>query len=209
MAGFSDFLKEKLGTEYINKARSVKIGIAGCGGLGSNCAFNLVRSGVIKFKLVDFDCVELKNLNRQFFFHAQIGMPKTEALAENIGKITPGLRLDIVNKRINRENVKEIFRDCEIIIEALDQAQDKAMVAEGLLCEEKFIVSASGIAGYGDSDRIKTHKIKDNMIVVGDLATDISQVPPLSPIVNIAAAKQADAVIEYIMKNKNSPFLSA
>jgi sulfur carrier protein ThiS adenylyltransferase len=200
MADFSDFLEEKLGTEYINMARSVKIGIAGCGGLGSNCAFNLVRSGFNKFKLVDFDRVEAKNLNRQFFFHAQIGMPKVEALAENIGKITPGLRLDIVSKRISRENVKEIFRDCEIIIEALDQAQDKAMVAEVLLCEGKFIVSASGIAGYGDSDRIKTHKIKNNMIIVGDLTTDISQAPPLSPIVNIAAAKQADAVIEYIMK---------
>jgi sulfur carrier protein ThiS adenylyltransferase len=201
MAGFSDFLEEKLGTEYINKARSVKIGIAGCGGLGSNCAFNLVRSGLNKFKLVDFDRVEAQNLNRQFFFHSQIGMPKAEALAENIGKITPELRLDIVNKRITRENVKEIFGDCEIIIEALDHAQDKAMVAENLLCEGKFIVSASGIAGYGDSDRVKTHKIKHNMIIVGDLTTDISQAPPLSPIVNIAAAKQADAVIEYIMKH--------
>jgi sulfur carrier protein ThiS adenylyltransferase len=200
MTGFSNFLKKKLGTEYIKKARSVKIGIAGCGGLGSNCAFNLVRSGLIEFKLVDFDCVESKNLSRQFFFHDQIGMPKAEALADNIRKISPELRLDIVNKRISRKNIKEIFRDCEIVIEALDQAQDKAMIAECLLSDGKFIVSASGIAGYGGSDRIKTHKVKHNLVIIGDLATDISDAPPLSPMVNIAAAKQADAVIEYIME---------
>lgn len=200
MTDFTDFLAEKLGPEYIRKASSVKVGIAGCGGLGGNCAFNLVRSGIIRFKLADFDCVEGKNLNRQFFFQDQIGMPKPDALAENLKRINPSLQLDIVKKQINRENVKDIFSDCEIVVEAFDQAQEKAMIVESLLSEKKFIVSASGIAGFGDSDRIKTNKIKDNLIVIGDLSTDIDNAPPFSAIVNIAAAKQADAVIEYIIR---------
>jgi sulfur carrier protein ThiS adenylyltransferase len=198
---FTVFLRKKLGGEYIRKVQSVKIGIAGCGGLGSNCAFNLVRSGIVKLRLVDFDIVEAANLNRQFFFCDQIGMPKPDVLAKNLKRINPALELDIVNKKINAGNAKDIFSDCEIIVEALDKAQEKAMLVEKLISEKELIVSASGIAGFGNSDRIKIHRLKKNLIIVGDLATDISEVPPLSPIVNIAAAKQADAIIEYIMKN--------
>ena len=200
MSVFIESLKEKLGAEYIKKAQSVKVGIAGCGGLGGNCAFNLVRSGIIRIKLVDFDFVELRNLNRQFFFYDQAGMPKPEALAENLKKINPELELDIVKKRINGENAKEIFKDCEIVVEALDQAQGKAMIVESLLAVANLIVSASGIAGFGNSDRIKVHRLKKNLVVIGDLVTGIDKAPPLSPMVNIAAAKQADVVIEYIMK---------
>jgi sulfur carrier protein ThiS adenylyltransferase len=201
MSTFIDFLKEKLGAEYIKKVQAVKIGIAGCGGLGGNCAFNLVRSGIIKLRLADFDLVENKNLNRQFFFHRQIGLPKTEALAQNLKDINPELELDIVNKRITAQNSKEIFKDCAIIVEALDQPQEKAMLLESLILENKFIVSASGIAGFGDSDRITVNRLKDNLVVIGDLTTGIDIAPPLSPAVNIAAAKQADAIIEYIMQN--------
>jgi sulfur carrier protein ThiS adenylyltransferase len=201
MGNFIDFLKEELGAEYIKKAQTVKVGIAGCGGLGGNCAFNLVRSGIIKLRLVDFDLVEAKNLNRQFFFCDQIGMPKPDALARNLKNINPELELDIVKKRITAQNVKKIFKDCEIIVEALDKGQEKAMLVESLIFENKFIVSASGIAGFGDSDRIKVNCLKKNLVVIGDLATGIDIAAPLSPMVNIAAAKQADVVIEYIMKN--------
>jgi sulfur carrier protein ThiS adenylyltransferase len=198
---FTDFLQKKLGKEYIRKVQSVKIGIAGCGGLGSNCAFNLVRSGIVKLKLVDFDIVEAANLSRQFFFCNQIGMPKPDALAENLKRINPALELDLVKEKIKAENIADIFKDCRIIVEALDKALEKAMLVERLISEKEFIVSASGIAGFGNSDRIKIHRLKKNLIIVGDLATDISEVPPLSPMINIAAAKQADAVIEYIIAN--------
>jgi sulfur carrier protein ThiS adenylyltransferase len=193
-------LKKQLGAAYIRKARAVKIGIAGCGGLGSNCASNLVRSGILRLKLVDFDIVEAANLNRQFFFCHQIGMPKAKALAVNLKKINPKLELDMIREKINKENIIDIFRDCNIIIEAFDKAADKAMLVEKLISEKDLIVSASGIAGFGDSDRIKTHRLKKNLIIIGDLVTDINNRLPLSPVVNIAAAKQADAVVEYIMK---------
>ena len=202
MDSFINFLQKKLGKEYIKKVQSVKVGIAGCGGLGGNCAFNLVRSGVMKLRLVDYDIVEAANLNRQFFFYDQVGKPKADALAENLRKINPALELDIVKKRISAENVKEIFKDCGIIVEALDQEQAKAMVVENLLATAGLIVSASGIAGFGNSDRIKSHRLRKNLILIGDLVTGIDKAPPLSPAVNIAAAKQADAVIEYIMRKK-------
>ena len=197
---FIEFLKEKLGEKVLNKIASVRIGIAGCGGLGSNCAFNLVRTGFIKFKLIDFDIIEASNLSRQFYFQDQIGMPKTEALSYNLKKINPLLSIEEVQKKISAENVKALFEDCDIIVEAFDKADDKSMIVSSLLDTEKLIVSASGFAGSGNSDNIKTHRIKKNLIIIGDLETGIDKAPPLSPKVNVAAAKQADVILEYILK---------
>ncbi|MDD5504619.1 MAG: sulfur carrier protein ThiS adenylyltransferase ThiF [Candidatus Omnitrophica bacterium] len=200
MVELTNLLKSGLGKDYIIKADSVKVAIAGCGGLGSNCAFNLVRSGITRLKLIDFDFVEQSNLNRQFFFYSQIGMPKPDALAQNLMAINPELKLDIVKEKIRDGNIKDMFSDCQVVVEALDGAREKAMIAEALLGEGKFIVSASGVAGFGNTDRIKVHRIKKNFILVGDLETGSDKMPVLSPAVNIAAAKQADIVIEYIMK---------
>jgi sulfur carrier protein ThiS adenylyltransferase len=200
MENLTEFLQDKLGTEYVKKAASVKIGIAGCGGLGSNCANSLIRSGIINLRLVDFDTVETGNLDRQFFFTRQKGMPKAQALLKNLLEINSLAVIDIVEEKLTRNNISEIFKGCAIIIEALDREEDKAMLIECLLTEKELIVSSSGIAGYGRSDRIKVNRIKHNLIIIGDLTTGINKAKPLSPAVNIAAAKQADCVVEYLIK---------
>ncbi len=178
----------------------VKIGIAGCGGLGSNCAFNLVRSGFIKLKIVDFDIVEASNLNRQFYFSDQVNMPKVDALEANLKRINPDIKIDAIRERLNRANVKKIFADCDIVVEALDEVECKSMIVSSLVNKVKFMVAASGIAGFGNSDQIKIKRIKKNLALVGDLKTGTEKVPPFSPKVNIAAAKQADLILEYVLK---------
>ncbi|MFA5069236.1 MAG: sulfur carrier protein ThiS adenylyltransferase ThiF [Candidatus Omnitrophota bacterium] len=200
MAKFIELLRAGLGKDYAGKAGSIRVAIAGCGGLGSNCAFNLVRAGITRLRLIDFDLVERSNLNRQFFFYAQVGMSKPDALAQNLMAINPGLELDIVKKKIDAENIKDILDGCQVVVEALDSVSEKVMIAEALLGEGKFIVSASGIAGMGNTDRIRVHRVKENFVLIGDLETGAEDAPVLSPAVNIAAAKQADIVIEYIMK---------
>ncbi|HZX45308.1 MAG TPA: sulfur carrier protein ThiS adenylyltransferase ThiF [Candidatus Nanoarchaeia archaeon] len=179
----------------------IKIGIAGAGGLGSNCALNLVRSGFKKLKIVDFDKVEFSNLNRQFYFYEQVGKEKIEALKENLLKINPDLELDMVNARIDAGNVACLFEDCDVIAEGLDSAEDKKMLVERMLAENKFVVSASGICGYGKCDDIKVHHLMHNLAVVGDLKTSTDCRAPISPRVNIVAAKQADIILSYVMGN--------
>lgn len=194
------FLEERLGRDNLEKIRCVKIGIAGCGGLGSNCALNLVRSGFIKLKIVDFDILEASNLNRQFYFLDQVDMPKVDALAINLKRINPEVKIDTIQEKISRTNVREIFADCDIIVEAFDKAEHKSMIVSSLINKVKFIVTASGLAGFGNSDQIRIKKIKKNLALVGDLRTGIDKAPPLSPRVNIAAAKQADLILEYVLK---------
>jgi len=185
------------------RIEQVKIGIAGAGGLGSNCAQLLVRSGFCQFTIVDFDSVEASNLNRQFFFASQIGLSKVSALAKNLQSINPRIRIDALQKKIDNTNISAFFSHCDIIIEAFDQPEYKKMLVEAILPSGKLIIAASGLAGWGESDRIQVHKIRENFYMVGDLVTGISNQPPLAPCVQIAAAKQADIVLQHVLGPMN------
>jgi sulfur carrier protein ThiS adenylyltransferase len=201
MNDFEKKVADQLGIENLGRIQAVKVGIAGAGGLGSNCAFNLARVGFKKLKIIDFDVIEYSNLGRQFYFFDQIGMNKVEALKENLKRINPDIEVSALVKRVEKANVRELFSDCDIVVEAFDKAEYKSMIVAQLLDTDKLIVSASGLAGFGNCDEIKVHNLKNNLVIVGDLKSDISEKPPLSPRVNVAAAKQADVILEYVLNN--------
>jgi sulfur carrier protein ThiS adenylyltransferase len=198
MDAFRQDLITKLGEAKLAKIEKARIGIAGAGGLGSNCAACLVRVGFRKFTIVDFDVVDATNLDRQFYFEDQVGMKKVEALKTNLLRINPQLELQMRAVKLEPANVTEIFRDCDVVVEGLDWAEAKSMLISQLLPSGKMIVSASGLGGFGSSDAIKIHRLKENLVLIGDLTSDIEKAPALSPHVSIAAAKQADVVLEFV-----------
>lgn len=201
MNTFEQKLCDQLSKENFTKIQKIKIGIAGLGGLGSNCAMNLVRSGFKKFRLIDFDKIDHTNLNRQFYFEDQVNMLKTEALQINLKRINSDLEIESFALKIEQSNVEELFADCDIVIEAFDRAEYKSMLVSKILPLGKLVVCASGLAGIGNSDFITVHWMKKNLAVIGDLTSDVKGSYPISPKVNIAAAKQADIVLEYTLKN--------
>jgi len=201
MNDFEQSIKNGVGALHYPKFEDITIGIAGAGGLGSNCARNLVRCGFKNFVIVDFDKVEGSNLNRQFFFHDQIGQEKVNALKTNLLKINPNLNITVLAQRIKRDNIINIFKTCNVVVEGFDQPEYKTMLVQELLPTKKFIVAASGLCGYGKTDNIQVHRLKPNLVIVGDLKTSTDCMAPISPKVNIAAAKQADVILEYIIKN--------
>ena len=175
-----------------------KIGIAGAGGLGSNCAQHLVRAGVKNLVIVDFDVVSGSNLNRQFFFRDQLGQPKVEALLENLKRIDPNAQIEIHNAKVTKENIHSLFDDCDIIVEAFDKAEAKTMLLAEMLPTKKPIVTASGIAGVGRSNAMRVKRM-GNVIAVGDEESEISDnLPTTSPRVGIAAAMEANAVLALL-----------
>lgn len=203
MNNFEKSLGKYFSENELKKIQSVKIGIAGAGGLGSNCAMNLVRSGFKKLKIIDFDKVEASNLNRQFYFQNQVHEKKVIALKHNLQKINFEIEVEAIVAKLNEQNLNEYFEDCEIVIEAFDKAEMKKLLVEKLLPFKRMIVSASGLAGYGNSDLIKVHHVKENLIVIGDLDSEVSaEKMPYSPKINIVAAKQADVVLEYVLKRE-------
>jgi sulfur carrier protein ThiS adenylyltransferase len=195
----ADLIK-KLGEKNFRRIRSVKVGIAGAGGLGSNCALNLVRSGFCRLRIADFDAVDPSNLDRQFYFSDQVGADKVSALKANLLRVCQDIEVDAVKKKIGKDNVEEMFGGCDIVAECLDTAECKTALLEKLLQMGKTVVAVSGLGGIGSSDDIKVHRLKDNLVIIGDLKSDICQRPALSPRVNIAAAKQADVILEYAIK---------
>ena len=178
---------------------SVRVGIAGAGGLGSNCAMHLVRSGVKHITISDFDVVNESNLNRQFFFRDQIGQKKVEAVKANLLRIEPDADIRAVDMRLDASSAREIFADCGIVVEAFDAVDAKVMLVSAFASSGKKLVTASGLAGWGRSNAMKVRKM-GNIVAIGDGETSVGDgAAPVSPRVGIAAAMEANAVVSLLL----------
>ncbi|HUS87195.1 MAG TPA: sulfur carrier protein ThiS adenylyltransferase ThiF [Bacteroidales bacterium] len=179
------------------------VGIAGSGGLGSNCAAALARTGIGHLVICDFDTLEIANLNRQYYFKDQVGMKKVEALKENLQRINPETRVTIHDIKLYPDKVIELFSDCEIIVEAFDLAEMKQMLAETVLSvwPDKPLIIGSGMAGWGNNQTIHERKIDDALYVCGDELSEVSdELPTLAPRVGIVANMQANIVVDLLIK---------
>lgn len=187
------------------KLKKIGVCILGLGGLGSNVAILLARAGIGYLKLVDFDIVETSNLNRQQYRISHIGLKKTEAIRTIIKEINPFVEVETLDIKVDRENILSIVGDVEIVVEAFDVAETKAMAIEELLINgDKKLVSASGMAGLGSANEIITRKIRDNFYLVGDNYSDYEEYSGImSTRVMICAAHQANVVLRLIVGEKN------
>ena len=187
------------------KLKKAKVCILGLGGLGSNVAVLLARAGIGYLKLVDFDIVEASNLNRQQYRISHIGMKKTEAIRTIIKEINPFVEIETLDIKVDRENILSIVGNVEIVVEAFDVAETKAMAIEELLINgDKKLVSASGMAGLGSANEIITRKIRDNFYLVGDNYSDYEEYSGImSTRVMICAAHQANVVLRLIVGEEN------
>ena len=183
------------------KLKETKVCILGLGGLGSNVAVLLARAGIGHLKLIDFDVVEASNLNRQQYRISHVGMKKTEAIRTIIKEINPFVEIEVLNKKIDRENILSVVEDVEIVVEAFDVAETKAMVIEELLTNKnKIVISASGMAGIGSANEIITRKIRDNFYLIGDNYSDYEEYSGImSTRVMLCAAHQANVVLRLIL----------
>ena len=183
------------------KLQAASVAIAGLGGLGSNIAVSLARSGVGHLLLVDFDIVDVTNLSRQMYTIPHLGMPKTEALREIISRINPWIDVQTVQVKVTHENAAELFSGWPIICEAFDRADQKAMLVGTLLsqCPDSIIISGNGMAGLGDANLIRTQQKLRRLFVCGDGSTESAPGAGLmAPRVAICAGHQANKVLQLI-----------
>ncbi len=188
--------------EIKSKLKNYTVGIAGAGGLGSNCAVALTRVGIGKLVISDFDVVNESNLNRQYFFRDQLGQKKVEALKENIIRINREVEIITRDVKLNENNIVAIYKDCDILVEAFDLAEMKKMLIETFLSElpEKKIVLGLGMAGWGNSNLIKFRQ-SENLYICGDEKSEIADDnPPLAPRVGMVANMQANTVLELLLR---------
>ncbi len=195
-------LEERHSPEIQEKLSAGRVAIAGLGGLGSNVAYSLTRIGVGHLHLIDFDVVDITNLNRQQYFMEHLGMPKTDALESLLKKINPYLDIQTDCVRVTEDNIRELFGEWDIVCEAFDDPGAKAMLVNGILeCfPEKKLVSASGMAGFGSSNSIVTKKVTDNFYLCGDRVSAPEYGRGLmAPRVAICAAHEANMITRLIL----------
>lgn len=200
-------LKSRHGAEIQKKISETTVAVCGLGGLGSNIAISLSRLGIGKLILIDFDSVDLKNLNRQQYAIKHIGMYKTEAMKEILTQIMPYTKLEIHTTKLSETNVSELISEADIICEAFDTAENKAVLVNAVLemFPTKYIVSASGLAGLGPSNAIHTRKITNNFYICGDGESDVSEYGTLyATRAMLCAAHQAHTVLRIIAEEFNT-----
>jgi sulfur carrier protein ThiS adenylyltransferase len=189
--------------EIKEKLSRFRVGIAGAGGLGSNCAASLVRSGVGTIVIADFDVVEERNLNRQYFFSDQTGMKKVDALKVNLNRISNDSIIVAHDITLSHDNISTIYKGCDIIVEAFDRSDMKEMIIEAVYRHFPGIplIVGSGLAGWGGNNTLLSRKIDDTLYICGDESLEVCEVlPPLAPRVSIVANMQANIVLEILLE---------
>lgn len=196
---FERALSKFYGTKELEALQQAVVGIFGAGGLGSNCAVSLARSGVTHFILADFDVVELGNLNRQYFFPHHVGQYKVDALRDILLQINPAIEVTVYKEKLTAQTIPQIYSKAHILVEAFDGVDAKQMFFESTLEMKQPKVMVSGLAGIGNSDAIRIQALGDSMYMVGDGVSGIDTYPPFAPKVAIAANKEADIVLSIIL----------
>ena len=197
-----DALAGRHGAAVQAKLDRAAVGIAGLGGLGSHIAVSLARLGVGRLVLVDFDVVDVTNLNRQHYTMKDIGIPKTLALLEQLEAINPYLNYETYTERIIPANAARLFTGCDVVCEAFDRPDQKAMLIETLLEQlpETPIVSGSGMAGFGSANAIRTERRFGRLYLCGDGTSDVSDgLGLMAPRVAVCAAHQAAMTLRLLL----------
>ena len=196
-----DALIARHGIELQKRFSSVTVAVCGLGGLGSNIAIALARAGIGTLLLVDYDRVDITNLHRQQYKANQIGLYKADALAENLSEIAPYAEIQTVTAKITEENFTDLLKDADIVCEAFDNAEAKAMLVNGVLAQlpNCYLVAASGMAGMNNPNTIKTRKIMKRFYLRGDEVSDVADTIGLvAPRVMLCAAHQAHTVLRIL-----------
>ena len=196
-----DALNERHGTQLQARFSSATVAICGLGGLGSNIAIALARAGIGKLILIDFDRVDITNLHRQQYKANQIGRYKTAALAENLQEIAPYIELVTITKRITETDVSSLLKDADVVCEAFDDPEAKAMLVNAVLEQfpHTYLVAASGMAGMDTPNTIQTRKVMKRFYLCGDEASDVvDTIGLVAPRVMLCAAHQAHTVLRIL-----------
>lgn len=198
---FYQALVERHGAERQARFQAARVAVCGLGGLGSNIAIMLARAGVGALHLIDFDRVDMSNLNRQQYFVHQLGQLKTKALPETLKLIAPYCEVTTQTMKVTAEDIPGLFDGFDVICEAFDKAEAKAMLVSGVLeCYRNTpLVSGVGMAGLDSANAIRTRRVTKNLYICGDEVSDSGLgLPLVSGRVTVCAAHQATMILRIL-----------
>lgn len=149
-----------IGEENLEKIKSKTVAVVGVGGVGGYAVESLVRAGISKLIIIDYDIVDITNLNRQIIsLQSNIGKYKTDVIKERINNINPNCNVTTINTKLNEENLYLLFNENpDYIIDACDTLKVKEMLI--LECKKRKIKLISSM-GTGNKLNPELLKITD------------------------------------------------
>lgn len=145
-----------LGDENVARLRRCRVLVVGCGAVGSFAIEALARGGIGHLKLVDFDCVELSNINRQLFaLTSTLGQKKVAVAQARVKDISSDILVETSDVFLNQDNADEIIRDVDFVIDAIDSMDGKIALIQTCLAKEIPFISSMGAARRLDPAQIK------------------------------------------------------
>ena len=196
------------------KIMNSSICIIGCGGLGTTTAQYLAMTGIGKMLLIDFDKVEMSNLNRQLsFLEEDIGLNKAFVLKKNIKKINPDLDVNFVNKKITKKNINSFANKFKFIIDCSDNFKTRFLVNEYCYKYKKVLISAALQNFDVQVFSFKAWSNKQNPCYECIFPRfsqknifNCDQMGIISPVAGFGGIMQAITVIDIILGCKNSVY---
>ncbi|MDE5807243.1 MAG: HesA/MoeB/ThiF family protein [Muribaculaceae bacterium] len=139
---------EEISRHGLEKLRKATALVVGCGALGSMTAIQLAASGVGRLRIVDFDTIDISNLQRQFFYStAEAGKKKVYSLASRIKELNPEVEVEAVDSIFTSESARPLVTGCDIVVEATDN--HSSMLTLDRICEEAGIPCVlAGVSGF-------------------------------------------------------------
>jgi molybdopterin/thiamine biosynthesis adenylyltransferase len=140
------FLFGKSGQAKLAHSRACVIG---CGGLGSIASQYLAMAGIGFLRLIDYDTVEISNLNRQFFSVKDLGKPKVSCLKERLEQLNPETKIEEVKEKITDKNCVSFIRNCDVILDCLDNLETRLVLSDACQRLGKPLIhgSVDGLSG--------------------------------------------------------------
>ena len=192
----------RYGEAIMDKLQTSKVAVCGLGGLGSVIATSLGRLGVGELLLIDKDIVEPTNLARQQYSLRHLGMTKADAMASMLKESAPLTKVKAKTLCLDAQNAAEVLAGYDVVCEALDRPDTKAMLIETVLaqCPVATIVAASGMAGYDSGNSITTNKVFSRLYTSGDGTSEGEDgIGLMAPRVGLCANHQATMIMRLLL----------
>ena len=142
----------EVGVAGQEKLKAARVLMVGAGGLGSPSALYLAASGVGELTVIDPDVVDLSNLQRQILHDtSSIGTPKVESARQRIHEINPNVKVNAIQDQLSNDNVRELIRECDVVVDGTDNFQTRYMVNDACVFEGKLNVYGSIFRFEGQS----------------------------------------------------------
>jgi tRNA A37 threonylcarbamoyladenosine dehydratase len=159
-------LENLIGHDKLELLKGKKVVVFGLGGVGSFAAEALVRSGIGHLVIVDYDQVDLTNINRQLIaLESTLGMQKTKVFAERARQINPDIHVEIVNQRVDDVNAREILDgDIDFVLDCIDDVEGKIAIINVCHKEEIPVILSMGFANKFHPEMIQIAMLKNTSV---------------------------------------------